>query len=189
MKTINRQDKRRTNKIICDGAIAITSILAAILIYISLKNVLGKVILAAGIIFALLSVLDIASKLAVSKKHFEYKSDTALVPNELILLDENNRPLRSYALNGKTSAIIGRENKDDEVDIDLKDCEYSAFIEPQHAALNYAQGNWYIEDISSTNGVWIKKAEDGMKYRLNDRPCRISAGDIIYIANTRLLFT
>ena len=73
--------------------------------------------------------------------------------------------------------------------MDLGGCADGAFIEPQHAVLNFSGERWFLEDISEENGVRVKKAEDGMNYRLSGRPCEVGAGDVIYIANTRLLLT
>lgn len=108
---------------------------------------------------------------------------------QLMLLDERNKPLKSWDLAGKTALIIGKKNEEEDVDVDLEDCEYSAFIDNQHAVLNYCLDSWYLEDLGSQNGVKIRKAEDGICYQVTGRPCRILAGDVIYIASTRLLLT
>ena len=67
--------------------------------------------------------------------------------------------------------------------------EYSSFVDFQHAVLNFCMDQWYVEDLESHNGVKVKKVEDGECYRVLHRPCRITAGDILYIANTTLLLT
>lgn len=108
---------------------------------------------------------------------------------QLILLDEQNKPIKSWELSGKISIVIGKKNEDEEVDVDLEDCEYSTFINPQHAALNFCQNSWFVEDLNSQNGVQVKKVEDGVCYKVLNRPCRVVPGDIIYIANTKLLLT
>lgn len=113
--------------------------------------------------------------------------DTAI--RQLILLDEHNKPIKSWDLSGKIAVVIGKRNDEEEVDVDLEDCEYSTFIDPQHATLNFCQNVWYIEDLGSQNGIQIKKVEDGICYKVLNRPCRVMPGDIIYIANTRLLLT
>lgn len=60
-------------------------------------------------------------------------------------------------------------------------------VDRQHAVLNYAAGQWYIEDLGSRNGVRIQDAKDGKLYQVSkEHPCRINAGDIIFIGNTRL---
>ncbi|MFT4104612.1 MAG: FHA domain-containing protein [Lacrimispora sp.] len=109
---------------------------------------------------------------------------------ELILLNEEEKPVKSWDLTGEVSVIIGRKSKDEDVDVDLGECEYSAMIDVQHATLNFCLNSWYLEDLDSHNGVKVRKIEDGVCYRLvQSRPCRISPGDVIYIANTKLLFT
>lgn len=108
---------------------------------------------------------------------------------QLVLLGEEERPLKSWDLAGKTALIIGKKNEEEEIDVDLEDCEYSTFIDPQHAVLNFCLDSWYVEDLGSQNGVKIKKVEDGGCYQVTNRPCRLSPGDIIFIANTRLLLT
>lgn len=110
--------------------------------------------------------------------------------HELILLDENEKPIKAWGLTGKTAMVIGRRNRNEEVDVDLSDCEYSALINVQHAVLNYCLDTWYIEDLGSQNGIQIRKVEDGFCYQVvSNRPCKLSAGDVIYIAKTKLLFT
>ncbi len=107
----------------------------------------------------------------------------------LILLDEQNKPVKSWDLSGKTAVVIGRRNDEEQIDVDLEDCEYSSFIDLQHAVLNFCHNSWFVEDLGSQNGVTIKKVEDGGIYKVLGRPCMIAAGDILYIANTRLLLT
>lgn len=107
----------------------------------------------------------------------------------LILLDEKEKPIKSWDMIGRTALVIGKTGSEEEVDVDLIDCEYSSFIDFQHATLNFCLDNWYVEDLESHNGVRIRKVEDGQCYKIMGRPCRVSAGDILYIANTRLLLS
>ena len=84
--------------------------------------------------------------------------------------------------------IIGKSSTDNNVDIDLRGAEYESLINYEHAVLNNVSGLWYIEDIDSMNGIGIKKARKFKKHTLKyEMPYRISKGDTIYIANTRLL--
>ena len=110
-------------------------------------------------------------------------------PRQLILLNEQGKPVKAWSLEGKTSLIIGKSGKNQELDVDLLDCEYSSFVDFQHAVLNFCMDQWYVEDLESHNGVKVKKVEDGECYRVLHRPCRVMAGDILYIANTTLLLT
>lgn len=117
------------------------------------------------------------------------KEERAQGIQRLILLDEAGKPIKAWDLQGKVSLIIGKAGQDQELDIDLSDCEYSSFIDFQHAVLNYCLDQWYVEDLGSQNGVKVRKAEDGECYRVIHRPCKVEAGDILYIANTKLLLT
>lgn len=107
----------------------------------------------------------------------------------LVLLDESGKPIKAWNLQGMVSLIIGKAGQDEELDIDLSDCEYSSFIDFQHAVLNFCLDQWYVEDLGSQNGVKVRKAEDGECYKVIHRPCKVEAGDILYIANTKLLLT
>lgn len=107
----------------------------------------------------------------------------------LILLDEAGKPIKAWDLQGRSSLIIGKAGQDQELDIDLSDCEYSSFIDFQHAVLNFCLDQWYLEDLGSQNGVKVRKVQDGECYRVIHRPCKVEAGDILYIANTKLLLT
>lgn len=107
----------------------------------------------------------------------------------ILLLDEEGKPIKSWDLQGRVSLIIGKAGQDQELDIDLSDCEYSSFIDFQHAVLNFCLDQWYVEDLGSQNGVKVRKVEDGECYKVIHRPCRVIAGDILYIANTKLLLT
>lgn len=108
---------------------------------------------------------------------------------KLILLDAQGKPVKSWSLDGRTSLIIGKAGQNQELDIDLSDCEYASFIDFQHAVLNFSMDQWYVEDLESHNGVKVGKVEDGECYRVLHRPCKVTAGDVLYIANTRLLLT
>lgn len=109
--------------------------------------------------------------------------------HSLILLDGQEHPVKAWDLRGKTALIIGKAGQDKDLDIDLSDSEYSCFIDFQHAVLNFCMDRWYIEDLESHNGVKVKKVEDGECYRIIHRPCQVVAGDVLYIASTKLLLT
>lgn len=110
-------------------------------------------------------------------------------PSEIALLNEEDEIIKTWELKGHTALIIGRQEKSEqEVHINLDESIYSALIDPEHAVLNYAAESWFIEDLHSSNGVRIQKTQDGQCYKLaTDKPCKLLRGDIILIANTRLL--
>lgn len=106
---------------------------------------------------------------------------------ELVMLNEEDHPLATWTLYGKTGLTIGRDMGENQVDVNLSSSTYASMVEVEHAVLNYSGGRWYVEDLSSKNGVSVQKS-DGRKYKLSsDKPCRLSSGDIIYIALVRLL--
>ena len=103
------------------------------------------------------------------------------------LINEEGDVAASWDIYEKTSAVIGRDYKENQVDIDLGRSEYASLVDIHHAVLNYAGGDWYIEDLGSKNGVLVQKAADGRKYRLSpDQPCKLRSGDVIIIGMSRL---
>lgn len=140
-----------------------------------------------GMAWVLYDIFSLGNRKEISVSETEASHTHEI--QRLILLDEEGKPIRSWDLQGKVSQIIGKAGQDQELDIDLSDCEYSSFIEFQHAVLNYCLDQWYVEDLNSQNGVKVRKVEDGECYRVIHRPCKVVAGDILYIANTKLLLT
>jgi len=183
----------KPNRKIKIGLDIVILICAAVLslCFLSLENSrmwIRILVAAAGLAAAADLVLKSAPLDNAGKKNGMEFSEAAGA-RQLMLLDEHEKPLKSWDLAGKTALIIGKKNEDEDVDVDLDDCEYSTFIDSQHAVLNYCLDSWYLEDLGSENGVKIRKVEDGGCYKVTSRPCRLSAGDVIYIANTRLLLT
>ena len=106
---------------------------------------------------------------------------------QISLIDENEKTIRTWELYGKVSMLIGKDIGENFVDIDLSQIPYSAMVEVEHAILNYADGNWYIEDLDSRNGISIKKAGEKKAYKLSTKePCKLDFGDIILIGNCQL---
>lgn len=143
-------------------------------------------------IVALLALNDLIDRFVPRNKEKKYglEDDMDGAVRELILLDENEKPVKSWDMAGKVAMLIGRDNSEEPVDVDLEECEYSSLIDYQHAVLNYCMDSWYIEDLNSHNGIRIRKVTDGVCYRvMKNRPCRLMPGDMIYIANTKLLIT
>lgn len=107
---------------------------------------------------------------------------------ELILLSEEDTELRVWDIYGKTAVVIGRDVRENQVDIDLSMSPYASMVEIEHAVLNFSSGSWYVEDLGSRNGIRIKKAADGRIYQLSsDTPCKVEQGDILYVGLDRLL--
>ncbi len=107
---------------------------------------------------------------------------------EVVLLSEEDTELCTWDIYGRTAAVIGRDVKENQVDIDLNAGPYASMVDIEHAVMNFASGSWYVEDLKSRNGIRVKKAEDGKIYQLSaDTPCRVERGDILYVGLNRLL--
>lgn len=106
----------------------------------------------------------------------------------IVMLNENGVYMKEWNVQGLVALIIGKNTKNKEVEIDLSDSAYDALIQDEHALMNFASGNWYLEGLHMPSNISIKKGHDGMRYRLADnKPCKLDPSDIVYIANTRLL--
>lgn len=107
-------------------------------------------------------------------------------PTELVLLSEEGGHIASWNIYGKNGLVIGRDVGENQVTVNLENTTYASMIDIEHAVLNFSGNCWYVEDVSSKNGVSVQK-EDGKKYRLSQgKPCRLELGDIIFIGLTRL---
>lgn len=114
-------------------------------------------------------------------------ADEGSAATELLLLNEEDKAVASWEIFGRTSLVIGKDIKENHVDINLSQSPYASLIDIEHAVMNYADHHWYIEDLSSANGLVLKKVVDGRKYKLSaDQPCRLDLGDVIIIGLTKL---
>lgn len=105
----------------------------------------------------------------------------------LCLLNENDGIIHSWSVFGKISLVIGRDVRENHVDVDLSRSKYAGQVSVEHAVMNWANGDWYIEDISEENGIEIRKS-NGVRQKLaTDTACKLEYGDIIYVGSTRLL--
>ena len=106
----------------------------------------------------------------------------------LMLLNEAERAVRTWPLEGEISLVIGRDLPDGLPGIDLADTEYSALIDAQHAVLNFTAAGWVVEDLRSKNGVSIQRPGNDAPQRIAPGvPYRITPGDILLIAgDTRI---
>jgi hypothetical protein len=107
---------------------------------------------------------------------------------KLILTDDEGRNVKAWEIETKTSVLIGKKTHDNEVDVDLSDASYAALVSKEHAVLNFSDNTWYIEDLGSTNGSGVKRLKDNSKVKLKSgEPFKLCIGDIIYIANLKIL--
>lgn len=140
--------------------------------------------------FLLMYVLDRkpASETGAAGRHSTGLLSEPSVITELVLLSEEDGTLMTWELYGKTAAVIGRDVKENQVDIDLSRGPYASMVDVEHAVLNFTANHWYVEDLGSVNGTSVKKAEDGRLYRLSSNtPCQLERGDCLYVGLNRLL--
>lgn len=107
--------------------------------------------------------------------------------DKVTLLNKNGEDIFTWELYGKISVVIGKDFGENHVDIDLSKNPYAAMIDVEHAVLNYAEGNWYVEDLDSRNGVSIKKLGQKKSYKLSStQPCKLDYGDVIFVGMCQL---
>lgn len=108
--------------------------------------------------------------------------------SKIVMLDDDGERIKEWFVKGETSVLIGKSTQSFEVDIDLSDSEYASLISPEHAVMNCVGDLWYIEDVDSATGTGIRKLDRSDVRKLGaEEPEPIVPGDMIYIANTRLL--
>ena len=105
-----------------------------------------------------------------------------------LIAKQANTPVSEFPLDGN-HAIIGRFDSDTgPVDIDLEGFPGEDTISRNHAEIYYEGNQWKIQDLGSTNGVFIKRANQTRFEARIMRPEVIESGDEIAIAKIRFLF-
>jgi hypothetical protein len=103
------------------------------------------------------------------------------------LLNEQASGIYDWDLDRRTSMLIGKSNSERTADIDLAGSAFAAMTENEHAVLNFAAGEWYLEDVSENGRVSIERS--GLNYVLDKgEPCVLSSGDVVSVAQAKLLF-
>ena len=190
-------EKSRKIKIAADVIMLFCGLILLIILRYGLWDKEKSIMVEIGLFLCMVVILAdlsiqflIKAKISLSRTLEETGNiKTGMGIERLILLDEQNKPVKSWDMTGRTAMLIGRSGGEEDVDVDLEDCAYSSFIDFLHAALNFAQDQWYVEDLGSQNGIKIRKAVDGECYKVMGRPCKVEAGDILYIARSRLLLS
>jgi len=99
----------------------------------------------------------------------------------LVLLGEDDRPIRMWDMTGKVGLIIGKSSGEYQVDVDLDGTDYQSYIDPEHAVLNYQTSGWWLLDTSSRNGVSVIRG--GRELLLGHQaPAKLEPGDVICLA-------
>lgn len=179
------KDKEHIKIKILDIGILILAIIACIFSAYAIENEILKNILCVS--FALVGLVQ-GIRLFHKKQESSWQIHKASKIQSICLLNEEDEVIREWDVFNKIAIIMGRSSKEQEVDIDLSDCTYATLVDLEHAVLNFAAGEWYIEDLYSKNGVYIQKPKDQKKYMLSkDSPCKVTVNDCIYIGKTKLI--
>lgn len=165
-----------------DIAIILSCITGIVLSYAYLDNPVQRcisigILATIGIQFLILALID-----AMGTGYPEPYTGSRREISELSLLGEENNICATWDIYGKTSIVLGKDDRISQVDIDLRNTDYAGTIDGEHAVMNYSNGSWYIEDLESENGTRIQRGGEGKKYRVSSRePCKVEKNDIIYL--------
>lgn len=139
-------------------------------------------------IFYIFSFLISGSLICFSLKDFSSKKekiqDTFL--SRIVLLSEEDTVVKTWNILGKNAVVIGKKNKEEDIDIDLSDTYFSGTVSDIHAVLNYVDGGWYIEDMQSRNGTQIKGFLEDKLYNIKDGQSKLAKKDYIFIGLNKL---
>ncbi|MCB0191165.1 MAG: FHA domain-containing protein [Anaerolineae bacterium] len=84
----------------------------------------------------------------------------------------------------KTELILGRVHDGDIPDIDLEPHDgKKAGVSRRHGRITLQEGQWYIEDLNSTNGTFV----NGIQLAPNE-PTPINSGDYLRLGTMELQF-
>lgn len=162
-----------------DLMIAICGTLCLFLLYNNMsagtarRVITAVIILCAGILAVYEAVCWNRPKKMIKKR------DNAL--STLVLLGEDDRPIRIWDLTGKVGLLIGKSSEECQVDVDLADTDFHTYIDPEHAILNYQTSGWWLQDTSSRNGVSIQRKGQELLPG-HHAPAKLEHGDVICIA-------
>jgi len=172
--------KKRNMSIALDISIVICAAVCLYFLYSAMEFGVLRVALTVVILLAVLGVIlyEVGCRSRVGKKI--KKRNPAI--STLILLGEDDRPIRVWDLTGKVGLLIGKSSGEYEVDIDLSDTDYHTYIDPEHALLNYNESGWWLQDTSYRNGLSIIRK--GKELVLGSHaPAKLEPGDIIRVAH------
>lgn len=165
-----------------DIAILISCFTGMILSYVYLENETERklsllIFGITGICFIVLAVMDKSR----AQGKYQYTGSRKGI-SEILLLGEEGNVTAVWDIYGKTSIVFGRDERENQVDINLKNTDYAGTIDGEHAVMNYCDGSWYIEDLDSENGTRLQRGGEGKKYRVSSRePCKVEKNDIVYL--------
>ena len=146
---------------------------------------LGLVALAQNAVFFILGVAGLIYMASSKKTRPDDGGLSFPYVSKLTVLKESGDVRSEYQLAGKKSIIIGKSDRDE------SELEYSGTggaLRFEYAVLNLEKYYWYVEAVSDTLGVGIRKEHDGVFRRLKTgKPCLIGKNDVLEIAGERVV--
>lgn len=165
--------------IILDIAIAACTVLCLLLLYRQMAAGRPRQVLTAAFLLTAIA-LGIYEAVCWSRPALKKRNRNPSI-STLVLLGEDDRPIRMWDLTGKVGLLIGKSSGEYQVDVDLSGTDYHTYIDPEHAILNYNTSGWWLQDTSSRNGVSVIRK--GQELLLGHQaPARLEPGDVICLA-------
>lgn len=175
--------KRFADIMICGLSVAIVVLVCIYLEDDGVRKIVCGTGVAMFLLFLFLATVDV-DKIGKRQKKGRLRNGCIHV---LALLDENDEKISEWNIAGKISLLIGRDTRKENVDINLMNTAFAGMVDRQHAVMNYTAGQWYIEDLNSTNGIRIQKKDNRIYEVAKTQPCLVEKGDILVIGLTRLM--
>ena len=105
--------------------------------------------------------------------------------SKLTVMKESGDIKSEYPLENKKAFIIG---KSDRAETELEYSGSGGALKYEYAVLNLEKNHWYIEAVSESYGVGIRKEHDSVFRRLRTgKPCLMGKNDVIEIAGKRII--
>jgi pSer/pThr/pTyr-binding forkhead associated (FHA) protein len=125
----------------------------------------------------------------VNETVFEEVVYTTLLPAKLLVKNQGALTGNEYVL-GAARLTLGRFDPiSGPVDIDLSAQPGNETVSRLHAELFHENGIWYIKDLGSTNGVFLRRAQE---HNFGPRllaPAALADGDELSLGNAHLLLS
>ncbi len=106
-------------------------------------------------------------------------------PNATLKIERGDAAGTEFEL-GSTESNIGRWDADNGIfpDVDLDSHDQEAKVSRRHARIIYKDGNYFVEDLGSTNGTYVNRG----RRLLPGNPQVLADGDEIIVGKTFLRF-
>ena len=125
---------------------------------------------------------------AATKKEEQPEPDGSMsfpYVTRLTTMKESGEIKYEYDLSNQKALVIG---KGDHEDSGLEYAGAGGSLKHEYAVLNLEKNYWYIEAISETYGIGMRKEHDSVFRRLRtDKPCLLGKNDVIEIAGERIV--